>query len=307
MKNSLIQLIANWQRIKRKLRILSLEKEYESILSGQKRKYVWKNQNNVSFSDDGLTISTFKDKSYLLHVKLGDAIETKIVTHNIWDEELLNLISHFIEKNPKGTVLDIGANIGAITIPLASKYSETRFYCFEPHPVIFKKLNSNISLNQLDNVQTFKNAVSNMEVSLNFFAQTESSNMGLSSLMEVQNNSVNKISVDCIVLDQFVAKQSIDQIAIVKIDVQGSELMVLKGMTNILKKYRPILFFEHEDALHSEKGKEIKASIQKIMQENDYEMFHANSSMIKFKHYSKVDFSGVFNGNIMAIPIICKD
>lgn len=303
MKNSLIQLIANWERIKRKLRILSSEKEYEYILSGRKGKYAWKNQNNVSFSDDGLTLSTFKDRSYLLHVKLGDAIETKIVTHKIWDEELLNLISHFIEKNSKGAVLDIGSNIGAITIPLANRYSEIEFYCFEPHPIIFEKLNRNIRLNQLENVKAFKNAVSDTEGTLNFFAQTESSNMGLSSLMEVQNNSVNKISVDCIVLDQFVAKQSIAKVSVVKIDVQGSELLVLKGMTDVLKKHRPILFFEHEDALHSEKGKEIKASIQKIMQENNYEMFHANSSMINFKHYSKVDFSGIFNGNIMAIPI----
>ncbi len=302
MKNLLVNYLAAWHRIKRKLNILLLEKEYSNILSGKKKMYEWKSQNESEYSDEGITLSHFKNKSYLLNVKLGDTIETQVLTHKAWDEELLCLMSHFIDKNPSGVVLDIGANIGAITIPLANLYTDTKFYCFEPHPEIFKRLNKNIDLNRLINVIPCQVAVSADAGSLEFFAQTSYSNMGLSSFMDVKGSNVKKITVECIVADEFIKMHSIHNVSLVKIDVQGLEYLVLKGMSALVKTHRPILVFEHEDLLHLENGEEIKTWIKDFMIENNYDMYCANSSLISFSFYPQVDLSSKFNGNIIAIP-----
>jgi FkbM family methyltransferase len=302
MKNLLVKLLSEWQRVKRKLSILSFEKEYSNLLSGKIQKYGWKIQDSKTLSMEGMTLSHYKNNSFLMNVKLGDAIETKLVSHKIWDEELLELMHHFIQKNPNGVVLDIGANIGAITIPLAASFPECRFYCFEPHPVIYKRLKTNIDLNQFVHVNAVQAAVSDQSGKLDFYAQTDNLNMGLSSLVNVQNNPATKISVDCITLDDFFRAKEMPSISAVKIDVQGSEILVLKGMSALIRKHRPVLFFEHEDALHPHDAKEVKQQIVSFMEDHNYEMYHANSALISFRYFPQVNLSGTFNGNILAIP-----
>lgn len=303
MKSIVINLISDLERIWLKLKLLAKEKKYQDMLSSQvRRKYQWKIFRQDKLHNEGITLCKFKDKSFLFSILLGDAIETRILTHGIWDEELLMLMSNIIDHSPDGVVIDIGANVGAITIPLANYYSNIIFYCFEPHPFIFRKLNKNIQINKLKNVVPIQSAISDKEGEINFFAQIDDSNMGLSSMFELKNLT-QKVVVKSITLDTFVANTHINKISLVKVDVQGAEIQVLKGMTKVIKELRPVVCFEHEDNLYLDGSDEIKKWITNFMHENNYLMFQASSQLFKYLYYPLVDLKYTFNGNIIALPM----
>ncbi len=73
-----------------------------------------------------------------------------------WSEEEFNLISSLLF--PGDTVIDIGANIGGFTIPLAKKVPNGVVIAIEPQRVLYQLLNANIALNELINVHTFNTA-----------------------------------------------------------------------------------------------------------------------------------------------------
>ena len=98
---------------------------------------------NISAIDfsEGVTAADFKGNSFLMNFRPGDLIEGAIYVDGCWERHIATLISQILDKS-SGVMLDIGANIGANTIPLAVEHSSIKFYCYEPHPKVFHRLES---------------------------------------------------------------------------------------------------------------------------------------------------------------------
>jgi FkbM family methyltransferase len=128
-------------------------------------------------------------------------------------------------------IFDIGANIGYYTIQF-SKLCKKEVYAFEPMTYQFNVLIRNININNIKNVHVMKNIVSEeLGIKRIFFYGMD--NTGSSS---VEIKSEKYEDVKTITIDDFVEKNNIEIIDLVKIDVEGHELHVLKGMKNILSK-----------------------------------------------------------------------
>jgi FkbM family methyltransferase len=123
------------------------------------------------------------------------------------------------------TVLDIGANIGATTIPQALNFPFLNFLCIEAHPTVFKALKTNIELNSLDNICCINGAVSNRANGnkLKFYAQrSDANNLGLSSL------HLKGLGVDCISVDLITSKTyEIHKILMAK------DMVMIENITNL--------------------------------------------------------------------------
>jgi FkbM family methyltransferase len=136
----------------------------------------------------------------------------------------------FVINNIKkgDTVFDIGANIGYFTTLFSKIVGESgQVFSFEPNPTAFKQLQRNLDLNNLK-AKLYLNAVSE---EVDFITIEESSNLGGSKIRlressEAQNNPV---SIKTIVIDQFIEENNIKSVDFLKIDIEGSELMALKG------------------------------------------------------------------------------
>ena len=158
-----------------------------------------------------------------------------------YEEEEINFLKTKI--SPGMTVIDIGANIGYHTL-LFSKWVKPygKIFAFEPDPTNFKLLKKNITANQIKNIVSFKNAVSdkNDKISL-FLSEDNSGDHRINDLLIFKNDNMRKkIGTHSVKLDSVFSKSQ--KIDFIKIDIQGSEIQALNGMQNILKNRKNSYF-----------------------------------------------------------------
>lgn len=155
------------------------------------------------------------------------------------------------------TIIDIGANLGYYTL-LESLIvgKEGQVYAIEPVPSNFNILLENIKVNGYTNVKVYCKAISSKS-GTSIIALTDASNWGcmlnmkapiVSAYMKQKMHRLTRqiIKVDTISLDDFVEQEGIKQINMIRMDIEGYEVEVIKGMLKTLKNTpSPLkLFFE---------------------------------------------------------------
>ena len=250
---------------------------------------------------EGIVSGTFQGKDYLMNCRPGNLIESTIYLEKVWEEHLAKIMSLYL-NGVSGIAIDVGGNIGANSIPLAVKYPQVKFYCYEPHPDIFARLQNNIKLNKLFNVEPSNCAVSNIkEKSIKFFAQKNSDNMGRSSLkLNSDIKDHEEISVPTIRIDDVFADSSVP-ILLIKIDTQGTEFQVLESGASTIEKFRPPIFFELEDRYFPDKERiATKKALKEFFDSLDYSLFSISRDL---NYYPKIDITQNYHGDIFAVPI----
>lgn len=259
-----------------------------------------KNIKSLKFSD-GLICGNFSGVGYFMKIRPKNVLESYLYLNGLWEPHILEIISSCI-NNQKGIMIDIGANVGATTIPIAKLNSKTTFHSFEPHPHIYQDLLCNVSFNKLQNVKTHNIAISDIDGdTLPFYAQKNSDNLGLSSFkLNHDITDYDIINVHCTSLDKFFENCE-DRILVIKIDTQGYEYEALLSAKNILKIHKPIIIFEFESEYYSSQEEcEYKKNIQNFLNINQYSMFMINH---EGRYFPAVSFQGYFNGDIIALPL----
>jgi len=148
-----------------------------------------------------------------------------------------------------GAILDIGANIGIMTVVLAKKYPSSTVYSFEPIPGNCAALKKVIDFYQLSNIKIFETALGNNdgEIKMIMPVINDARMQGLSHVLEAEaadEKAGDVFIVPLHKLDHLTDLQQIEKVAAIKIDVENFELNVLKGAESLLKKHRPIIFCE---------------------------------------------------------------
>jgi len=144
------------------------------------------------------------------------------------------------EVKNEDVVLDVGANIGYYTLLLAKLVgTKGKVFAFEPAPDNFFLLEKNISLNGYKNVVLENLALSNSNGHVDLYLSDES--MGWHRIYPSKFCSNNHVKVEMIRLDDYFKNENIrDTISFIKMDVEGAEFGVLKGMTTILKNNKKL-------------------------------------------------------------------
>jgi len=151
----------------------------------------------------------------------------------------------YLEKYaaPDSTILDIGANIGLVSLSASVLSPEGTIYAIEASPVIYKILEKNLSGNPSKNVKPIHIALSNKKDTLDFFEDTDF--LAGSRVVPSGTHSSHKIiKVPAVPLDQLVKELGIDKIDIIKLDVEGHEEQVLDGARKTIKKFKPFCLIE---------------------------------------------------------------
>lgn len=155
--------------------------------------------------------------------------------------------------NQGDIVYDIGANVGFFTVISAKLVGNSgHVYAFEPDPNNIKSLEHNVQLNSFANVTVLKQAVARSTGTGELLLGRHSGGHTLSTTAKSQApkyQSSPKIPVKLVAIDDLVAQQIIAPPAVVKIDVEGAELDVLQGMSQTIKKFKPIIIYEIDDPL----------------------------------------------------------
>jgi FkbM family methyltransferase len=166
------------------------------------------------------------------------------------EPEVQQLLAEVVK--PGQTVYDVGANIGFFTI-LCSRLvgPEGHVYAFEPIPENLHTLRHNIALNGLRNVTIVEKALSSSTGTAEMFVSPWSAfhslNVEGATKVEDHGPEEGEITVQTVTLDEFVAREGGRAPDLVKIDVEGAELIVLAGMGETLRSRRPLLLVELHD------------------------------------------------------------
>ena len=133
---------------------------------------------------------------------------------------------------PGMVVLDIGAHVGLYTIPSARAVGDSgRVLAFEPHPGNRGLLERNIATNGLDNITVIPAAVSDREGQLDL--HTSRFNTGDHRLY--RSGGGEGVPTPVVSIDAACRAEGITGVDLIKIDVQGAELQVLRGMEETLR------------------------------------------------------------------------
>lgn len=157
----------------------------------------------------------------------------------------------FLNLIPENTsVLDIGANIGIMTVHLARSVKGITVYGFEPMPtniIIFKRI---VNYFNLSNVQLFEVALGNTEGEVEMVMPVINSvrMQGLSHVLHssiTENNDGERFKVPLKMLDNMeVLLNAPQRISAIKIDVENFEYFVLEGARTLLIKNKPVVYAE---------------------------------------------------------------
>ena len=159
-----------------------------------------------------------------------------------------NTFDSLFEKGPptrRGIALDIGANVGTHSLAFAQHFAHV--HAFEPNPALWPSFERNITLNHLSNVHLHKVGLGNKDADLPFYL-IEKSNFGLGTVSrreaghDLPLKEVGRVPIRA--ADRYLVAKSIGPIDAIKMDVQGYELEVVRGLADVLQRDRPIVGVE---------------------------------------------------------------
>ena len=156
--------------------------------------------------------------------------------------ELVSGMRHL--SSSLGTIVDVGANKGQFTVASRLMFPEAHIYSYEPHPSAFKKLAENVK--QLPNIEIFNIGLGSEERQLDFFLSGYDLASSFHRPSEIHTFHFpeaiirERVKVNVRRLDK-VIQEKLRRPSLLKLDVQGFELEVVKGSTQILSQIDFIL------------------------------------------------------------------
>lgn len=144
-----------------------------------------------------------------------------------------------------GKVVEIGANIGTHTVPLARALAREmrELVAFEPQPFIFQNLCANLALNGISNVTAWPWACGAQSETVYFPLPDYHAQGNFGGISMETREQPGCVPAPCVRLDDIVGP---DSVSLLKIDVEGYELLALQGATGILNGSRPLLYLEND-------------------------------------------------------------
>ena len=209
------------------------KKKDDYIISELKKEKNLRNINDIAkqfYENQSIIEYLYKDH------KLYINNEQSALYHIVNSVKKMEQLADSVELQDCNNVLDIGANVGLYSYFLALKYPNANFYIIEADKRLTNVIEKNTKT--IKNKKIFELAVSNSsDLMLDFFVSLNSAqtNSLVKENVEIFDDNILKMSVNNIKIDEFCKQNSINDVDVYKIDIQGGELSALESSVEILK------------------------------------------------------------------------
>ena len=221
-----------------------------------------------------------------LMVRRGpDLISNHLVQLGEYEWQVVELCRLLAGPFDEGVVFDIGANMGTVTVPLAKAFPHYKFISYEPQLQVFYQLCGNVALNDLTNVEVRNKALGSDYK--NFWIDMPdyktNGNIGAWSMSEfVRENSQEARAGGA---KQYVRQDGLNDVhcevpvRLIKMDVEGMELDILKGANYFLQehKYPPLVY---ECWKQFEWYKPTAAELEECVCGMGYDTYHLGNTIV---------------------------
>ena len=231
-----------------------------------------------------------------------------LVTPVIINQEMVDFFKKFIKKGD--LVIDIGANIGDTTVPMALAAGSSGITLgFEPNSYVFKILEKNASVNkEKQNIVPLNYAISVKEEEF-YYVSSEASfaNGAISPTKEsvhgkfVLPNKIKGVNLQALLGQKY--PDQLDKLSFIKIDTEGYDKEIIKSIAGLIEKYKPVIVAES----FGDSTPEAKMELFDVIKQHGYEIFYfedfnINARIIKLQE-SKEMTNWKKTINIYAVPI----
>jgi FkbM family methyltransferase len=200
-------------------------------------------------SKAGTTIIEDFDGDLKISLDRGSVISSAIYWAGHHSLPLVKFLRGFLK--PEMTVADVGANIGEVTLYSAKRLSLGRVLSFEPVPGVFQQLSENVALNAFGNVEMFNVGLYDRDGVLPLYLKDDDAyglvNEGVGSVFGSPGDKT-QVTIPLRKFDDLAQEIALNRLDFLKIDVEGAELMVLKGAESSLRAFRPVIVTESSAA-----------------------------------------------------------
>jgi FkbM family methyltransferase len=197
---------------------------------------------------------------------------------------------------PGDTVLEVGANLGALTVPLARTVGPAgQVLAFEPQPAVFHTLCANLAFNALEQARAFPYALGAREgkVGMPRMDYALPNNFGGVGLPETGSVVAGSGWTAPIVRLDGLAEDLVPRL--IKIDVEGMEIDVLRGAERVIRRARPLLYVENDRLEHS-------AGLIRLLRRLGYRLYWHLPPLFNPDNY--FDYQGNIYGAVVSVNLL---
>jgi FkbM family methyltransferase len=219
-----------------------------------------------SIKINGLTIEGYK----------GDYIfETLRNTEKFYEIDILEKWA--LNLKDSKVIFDIGANLGNHSLYWATAISPELIFSFEPYPANFLCLQNNINNNNLgEKVKAIQKGIGD-KVGYAAVKEVDEANLGGTSFKYVQTEEADKVEI--ISIDSFIIENKIPSVDFIKIDTEGFEVLVLQGMKQTIRDFKPAVWVEVSYTSYRE--------VMDLFKEEGYVLYDIEQFNLLFLHPDK--------------------
>lgn len=199
------------------------------------------------------------DGNLKLDLSLSDHMQRRIFWTGYYNRRMVVLFDRMLK--PGMTVIDVGANIGEISMTTAKRVGRAgHVIAFEPVDAIADRLQANATRNHLDQITVVRTGLSDASAEdVPVYASCgqgipDDEHHGLGSLFGGPKGAPELQRIPITTLDIWLDAHTIDRIDLIKIDIEGAELPCLKGAEGALRRLRPVLIVEIQDTTSTTAG-----------------------------------------------------
>jgi FkbM family methyltransferase len=190
-------------------------------------------------------ITWLVNEDIAIYTTADNYIEWSIISTGTYEDEINKLIR--ISLKSGNAALDIGGNLGLQSLRMAQCVGiEGTVYAFEPLSYLQQKFKNNVALNSATNVTLFPFALSDAAGEAEFTISENLWNQGTFSLGDKGDGTTSQ-KVIIKVADEMSEIQKLKSLSLIKLDVEGFEFPVLKGLLKTLSEHKPRIIFEYDE------------------------------------------------------------
>jgi FkbM family methyltransferase len=211
-----------------------------------------------------------------IHVRPSDYLQLLIYYQGTFEPHCMPYLRACAGKGD--TVVDVGANIGLYTLESSLAVGPSgRVISIEAAPPHLETLRRNIKLNDMRNVSLIATAVGD-SVGEATLVLGKGDNLGMYTLGHRDGDESYTVALRP--LDVLLAEQDLDSVALIKMDIEGSEYRALRGGEKTLAKYKPAILIELNDVALNRCGSSA-ASVKNLLREAGYRGWVVGRSAVR--------------------------
>ncbi|OGG44705.1 hypothetical protein A2841_01890 [Candidatus Kaiserbacteria bacterium RIFCSPHIGHO2_01_FULL_48_10] len=241
---------------------------------------------------------------YILYPE--SALDRHIRKYGIFQDFMTTRAKELLPQD--SIIFDIGANVGLMTLPFAVLAApKGKVYAFEPDFPVAARLQVNVDINYLQNAHVIPKVVQDnpnlKEITLYRRRAIDGDNLvneGLSSTAKIPLHTILGYTVMCTTIDAFVKEQKIERVNLIKIDVEGTEIKVLRGGERCIDQNRPIIIYEYSAIIDELSRSDNSAKSFEFLKGRGYIQFEIFNER-QLKKINEPDAS-IKSSNIIAFP-----